>query len=133
MQKRASFEMSTGQMSSKVENFSCQLCFKEFSGERPPLILCKNEHNCCRDCVNNFYKNATKSCPFCSSDFKLVYNEDFLLRIESSTGVFNKEIQQKTKPKANRNNKQETYWRAKKAQYMSVLALLENANKNPIE
>ena len=68
--------LSTGEQSSKIDNFFCQLCNSAFTGEsRPPLLLCVNEHNACRECVNGFYPKKIKNCPFCSFDFKLIYNE----------------------------------------------------------
>ncbi|KAJ5067460.1 serine/threonine protein kinase [Anaeramoeba ignava] len=59
----------------------CPICFKNYSNERKPMIICQESHNICVHCVKKF-----NSCPFCKSSFnhfKPFVNHPFLKFIGS--------------------------------------------------
>ena len=51
------------------ENVVCEICNICFnSKERIPMIICENDHNSCRVCVDDFSSKDSAKCPFCRRD-----------------------------------------------------------------
>lgn len=66
----------------------CQLCNRSFNNSsRSPYSLCTKSHVACSTCINTFYKNKVKVCPFCDGDFKIQVNLEFHSLIDSKENV----------------------------------------------
>ncbi|KAJ5067456.1 palmitoyltransferase [Anaeramoeba ignava] len=68
----------------------CPICFKNYSNERKPMIICQESHNICVHCVKTL-----NSCPFCKSSFnhfKPIVNESLLSFIKSIQKNTNEQI-----------------------------------------